>query len=99
MHEGEGGDAPLPDPRRVLVVAGEASGDRHCAGLVDGVRQMAPAIVFAGIGRRAMRASGLEPLLGAAKIAVLWVVDILSSLRILGEAFRRCVTGLTSDSP
>ncbi|MGH9868333.1 MAG: lipid-A-disaccharide synthase [Candidatus Polarisedimenticolia bacterium] len=98
MHEAEG-VAQRTEPRRVLVVAGEASGDRYGAGLMDAVHQMAPGIVFTGIGGRAMRDAGLESLLDAERIAVMGFVEILSSLRVLREAFRRCVAEMTSPSP
>jgi lipid-A-disaccharide synthase len=87
----EAGDvAPLPAARRILIVAGEASGDRYGAGLMEAVHRLAPGVTFRGIGGPAMREAGLDPLLDAERIAVMGFFEVLGSLRTIRQAFRLC---------
>jgi len=96
-------DAPVPGtpaagaPRRVLVVAGEASGDRYGAGLIQAVRRLAPGVAFTGIGGARMREAGLEPIMDAERIAVLGFFEVLTSLPVIRKAFRGCVDRLGPD--
>ncbi len=87
---------PLKASRRVLIVAGEASGDRYGAGLMDAVGRLAPGVRFSGIGGSLMRRAGLAPLMDAEKIAVLGFVEVLTSLPVIRRAFRHCVDELAS---
>ncbi len=81
--------------RRVLIVAGEASGDRYGAGLMRSVRSLAPEVTFTGIGGAHMRDAGLEPVMDAERIAVLGFFEVLTSLPVIREAFRRCIAELS----
>lgn len=85
-----------PHARRILVVAGEASGDRYGGRLMQAVRRLAPGVAFTGIGGRHMREAGLAPLMSAERIAVLGFFEVLTSLPVLRQAFRRCVQELSA---
>lgn len=77
--------------RRVLIVAGEASGDSHAAGLMREAAKIDPSISFVGIGGAAMRAAGLRPIFDAESIAVVGFFEVLSRLPRLWRAFRACL--------
>ncbi len=64
--------------KRVLIVAGEASGDMHAAGLVRAVKRQAPEVEFAGIGGRLMREAGVEILVDSAQMAVVGLFEVLA---------------------
>ncbi len=66
---------------------------------MEAVHRLAPGVRFTGIGGQAMRQAGLEPLMDAERIAVLGFFEVLSSLPVLREAFRRCVAELASPTP
>lgn len=82
---------PLPGPRRVLIVAGEASGDRYGAGLMRALSARLPHITFTGIGGACMRDAGLESLMDAERIAVLGFVEVVGSLPVIRQAFSLCM--------
>ena len=67
--------ATTPAPR-VMLVAGEASGDLHAAGLVAALRRREPAIEVWGIGGREARASGMDTAVDIAEIATLGLVEV-----------------------
>lgn len=72
--------------RRVLVVAGEASGDKHAAGLVREAQALAPDLSFAGIGGRNLAGAGTEILWDAAELGVVGIAEVLGQARQLWGA-------------
>lgn len=74
-----------------LVVAGEASGDLHAAGVVRAVCARRPGAKFFGMGGEHMRSAGVQTQYDAAEIAVMGFTEVLPRLpRILGA-----LSGLT----
>lgn len=90
------GIASRHEPRRILIVAGEASGDRYGARLMQAVQELAPGVRFTGVGGRHMRRAGLDVLMDAERIAVLGFFEIVSTLPILRKTFNRCVQELAT---
>jgi lipid-A-disaccharide synthase len=70
-----GGRAP-----KVMIVAGEASGDLHGAFLVREMLAVHPSIHFFGIGGNKMKAAGVKLLAHAADIAVVGVSEVFSKI-------------------
>lgn len=68
----------------VLVVAGEASGDAHAAGLLAKLKPLRPELTFFGMGGPALEAQGLELVHGAHEISVMGIGEVLPKIpRIL----------------
>jgi lipid-A-disaccharide synthase len=81
--------------QKVMIIAGEASGDLHGARLVQAMLQQSPGLSFYGMGSREMAAAGVEILFEASRIAVVGLVevlthfpDILTALKILRKRIR-----------
>jgi lipid-A-disaccharide synthase len=66
------------DPKRVMVIAGEASGEQHGAKVVTALREKCPGLSFLGIGGPAMRAAGVHILVDAHDLAVVGITEIFS---------------------
>lgn len=66
--------------QKVMIIAGEASGDLHGARLVQAMRQQSPGLAFCGMGSREMAAAGVEILFEASRIAVVGLVEVLTHL-------------------
>ena len=83
--------------REVLVIAGEASGDLHGAGLVHALQAARPDLRFAGIGGQRMREAGVEIIEEAERLAVMGFVEVLTKIphhyRLLGQLERRLASG------
>ncbi len=65
----------------VMVVAGEASGDRHAADLVAELQRARPELRFFGMGGAALAARGVDLLYSANEISVMGLTEVLPKLR------------------
>src|SRR5579863_9572194 len=65
---------------RIFIIAGEASGDQHGAGLMRALRHKRSDVVFAGVGGPAMRAEGLASLFPLHDLAVMGFIPVLMRL-------------------
>lgn len=72
-------DALTPSPR-VLLVAGEASGDLHGGSLVRALRLQRPTVEVVGVGGDHLRASGMDVLADVRTLSAAGVVEILGSI-------------------
>ena len=81
------------DSRKIMVVAGEASGDKHGAALVDALRKLYPGTRFEifGSGGDEMRAAGVETLVDARAMAVIGIPEIARAIGRLYGAYRDLV--------
>jgi lipid-A-disaccharide synthase len=78
---------------RVVIVAGEASGDQLGAALMQALRAQIPDVQFAGIPGPLMKAAGCEAWTGAEELAVMGLFEVIPHLprllRIRRELIRR----------
>ena len=92
--------APTPGrkPRRILVLAGEASGDHHAARVVAAMRRMAPDLEFVGLGGPDLAAEGVELLAGLDQLAVMGFAEVIRHLGFFWKLERRIKTLLSDGS-
>jgi len=86
-------------PRRVLLVAGEASGDLHGADLVRALRQRCPAVEVYGLGGEHLRAAGMRTVADAREVATVGFVEGMGRLRTLLRVYRALARRLRHDKP
>jgi lipid-A-disaccharide synthase len=85
-------------PRRVLIIAGEASGDLHGANLVKALHRIAPDVQFYGIGGGELRKAGAELLFHNSQIAVVGIVEVLTKLRSIRRALNQIKESLAEEN-
>jgi len=85
--------------RRVLLVAGEASGDMHAADLVAALRVLVPDVEVRGIGGPRLRAAGMETIVDVAAIATMGLLEARERLGAVVRAYRAVRRLLRSDPP
>ncbi len=83
--------------KRVLIVAGEASGDLHGAGLVRAMRKLLPHIFVQGIGGMKMEEAGVKILVYSSEMAVVGLTEVFSKSYSIIRA-RRILKTLLKDS-
>jgi lipid-A-disaccharide synthase len=74
---------------RVLVSAGDASGDAHAAELVTALRSLLPALRVEGLGGAALERAGVEILVPQREVAVGGLVEVLGAVPRVLAAWRR----------
>ncbi len=70
----------MNDSPHLVIVAGEDSGDFHGANLAAALRQRLPQCRLSGIGSQKMREKGVELIFPSARLAVVGITEVLSSL-------------------
>ncbi len=91
--------SPGRKPPRILVVAGEASGDDHAARLVAAMKESRPRANFCGIGGEALAAQGVEILTPASKLAVVGLMEVVGHLPAIWQALRGIARVLKTSPP
>jgi lipid-A-disaccharide synthase len=84
-------DAHYNTPVRILISAGEASGEMYGAQLIEALRRREPALEFFGVGGDRMRAAGCDTIIDAKDLAVVGITEILSHLPKIYGLFHRLI--------
>jgi lipid-A-disaccharide synthase len=90
--------APSPEARRVLIVAGEPSGDLHAANLVRALRTLGD-VEVRGVAGPKMRAEGVRALVPQESLAVIGFSGIVARLPALLGARARLLRELDAFRP
>lgn len=85
--------------RRVLIVAGEASGDLHGADLAEAIRARDPGCELFGIAGEKMRTAGVRALVRVEDIAGLGLAELTSTIRRSLGALRMMQRILKDEPP
>lgn len=85
--------------RRVMIVAGEASGDIYGADLVCKAHAHDPGLHFFGIGGVRMREAGVTTLVDSAEMAVMGLVEVIKHFGVISSAFIKLKRILLVDPP
>lgn len=67
----------------MFLVAGEPSGDALGAGLMAGLRDLAPGVAFAGVGGVEMEAQGLRSVFDMTELSIMGIAEVLPRYRHL----------------
>ncbi len=84
---------------RIVIIAGEKSGDRLGAGLIRAAHELNPDISFAGIAGQAMAEAGCEVWYDASELAVMGLVEPLRHLPRLWRMTRDVEARMLADPP
>ena len=71
-----------PSKLKLMIVAGEASGDKHAAHLVEALRELRSDWQFEifGSGGEEMRTAGVETLIDVRELAIMGALEVASAL-------------------
>ncbi|MCC6744543.1 MAG: lipid-A-disaccharide synthase [Acidobacteria bacterium] len=84
---------------RVMIVAGEASGDRHAARLVDALRERVADLEVFGSGGDELAARGADVLVHARDVAIMGVPEVIRGFGRLWKAFQTLRKAATERRP
>jgi lipid-A-disaccharide synthase len=84
---------------RILISAGEASGDLYASRVVEALKVRHPEAEFFGCAGPRMQAAGVRPVVDAKSLAVVGIVEVLTHIpRIYGE-FRKLIRAAEAGRP
>jgi lipid-A-disaccharide synthase len=86
-------------PHEILISAGEASGDRYAAMLVEELRRVWPDARFFGCAGPRMRAEGVEPVIEAESLAVVGLVEVIAHLPRIWRQYRKLLAAARKTRP
>ncbi|HUI64192.1 MAG TPA: lipid-A-disaccharide synthase, partial [Bacteroidota bacterium] len=84
---------------QVVMVAGEASGDLHGAGVVKALRERVPGVKVSGIGGDNMRREGMELLHHISELSFMGFAEVARNLRTVLRVESELVTMLDRRRP
>ncbi len=85
--------------KRLVIIAGEESGDQHAAAFVRELQQSSSAIHISGIGGVHMEAAGVELISDLARFGVTGISEVLKHARVIHQAFQRIKEHLRNNPP
>ena len=92
-------DIPSGKLKKIMIVAGEASGDLHGGNLVRALQRIDPAICFYGVGGRNLKDAGVELAADAADMAVVGLTEVVSKLGMIWKVMSTLKASLRKDRP
>ncbi len=91
--------AELNRLKRIMIVAGEASGDIYGAQLIGSLKSMSPGIEFVGLGGTEMQRAGARILYPLAGMSVVGVTEVIPSMRNILQALNGLKRELKTHPP
>src|SRR3954453_23302941 len=87
--------------RKIMIVAGEASGDTHATKLVRALRDAEPdtEFTFFGAAGPKMRNEGVEPIVESDALAIVGMAEIVAALPVFVKAFNSLKREATERRP
>jgi len=86
-------------PRRLFIIAGEASGDAHGGKLAAALLARDPTLILEGTGGAAMEKAGVRLRHDIRHLGVVGVIEVLSQWRGIWRAYRHICSHLRTDPP
>ncbi|MEK7400132.1 MAG: lipid-A-disaccharide synthase, partial [Candidatus Poribacteria bacterium] len=68
---------------KIMMVAGEASGDLHCAKLAEKLKEICPSIALFGMGGKLMAQAGVHIDYDISDLSVMGITEVLGKLPLI----------------
>jgi lipid-A-disaccharide synthase len=85
--------------QKVLISAGEASGDLYASSLVEALRRRNPALEFFGCAGQRMQRAGVRPVVDAASLAVVGLVEVITHIPRIYREYRKLLRAAEQERP
>jgi len=85
--------------KKVLIIAGEASGDLHGAGLIRELKKINPEIEYFGVGGVKLKEEGVNLLYNLEKLAFMGFYEVLKNLGFIRELKKKLLYFIEQSKP
>jgi lipid-A-disaccharide synthase len=89
----------MSPPKCIMIIAGEASGDRHAAKLAQALKSRAPETFLFGVGGSAMHRAGVRRIVDAESLSVVGITEVIAKLPTIYRAMGTVKKALKSMKP
>jgi lipid-A-disaccharide synthase len=89
----------MPQPKHIVIIAGEESGDLHASVLVNQLKNAYPDIKLSGIGGIHMENAGVSLISNLARFGVTGFTEIVRHLKVIRKAFKDIKKHLSQQKP
>lgn len=86
-------------PKRIVIIAGEESGDIHAAAFVRQLKQNNPNLQVSGMGGQHMQAAGVDLISDIARFGITGLSEVLLHARVIHQAFKQIKAHLSENKP
>jgi lipid-A-disaccharide synthase len=93
------GAAEQMKSKKILLVAGEVSGDLHGSHLVEAIQRIEPEVQFSGVGGEGLERRGVKLLYPAHSLSVVGITEVFVKLRTILKALRGLKRSLQREKP
>lgn len=90
----------MGNSRKILIIAGENSGDLHASNLVKQMKHLDPTLEFIGLGGNQMKSAGVRLISNIVdRLAIIGFAEVLRHVNKIRRLFRQVRTVLEHDRP
>lgn len=89
----------MSTPKRIVIIAGEESGDLHAAALIKQLKLNHPTLEISGIGGKHMKAAGASLVADLAQYGVTGLTEVVKHFRVVAKAFASIKAHLKQQKP
>jgi len=89
----------MAEVKKIIIVAGEASGDLHAANLVRAIRDIQPEVKFYGLGGNKMQVAGVELFYDLTRLSVVGFSEVIKHLKTIRRIFKQLLKNIDEIKP
>ena len=85
--------------KKILIVAGEPSGDLHASNLVKDLKSLYPDLRFFGLGGNLSKKAGVDTIFDISKLALVGLVEVWKNIFTIGWVFKAILRRVDREHP
>ncbi|MDD3906253.1 MAG: lipid-A-disaccharide synthase [Candidatus Omnitrophica bacterium] len=85
--------------KKVLIVAGEPSGDLHASNLVKDLKKLKPDLRFFGMGGSLLKDAGVDTIFDISKLALIGLSEVLKNIFTVGQVYKGLLNAIETEKP
>jgi len=89
----------MSDLKKIMIIAGEASGDLHGSGLVRELKRMNPNLEIFGLGGDKMRKEGVELIFHIDQLSIMGFWEVMKNLSFIRQVMRTMISAAETRKP
>jgi len=86
-------------PKKILIVAGEPSGDLHASNLVRDLKALDPGLEFFGMAGSLSKAAGVEVVFDISGLALVGAIEVLKNIFTVKKAYQAIIAKIEAARP